>query len=122
MARGRFESFAVVGHEIIKEAERRQEKKRWESDHSVRPFANELNEIEPPLTWGEILFHYISVLIESRDREALKELDRFFPAERYCIECGQVFEVDKYNPRRFRCKKCSGRLRVRRYRAKQEPR
>jgi len=115
---GRFEYLALVGHEVLQEAEGERKKERWERNHSIKPLTDILSELDPPLTWGEIVFHYISYLTESRDTEMLKELDPFFPAKRHCIECGGVFELDKYNPGRFRCKTCSVRTRVQRYRAK----
>lgn len=115
---GRFEYFAVVGHKVLQEAESEREKERWERNHSIKPLTDILDELDPPLTWGEIVFHYISFLTESRDTEMLKELDPFFPLKRHCIECGGVFELDKYNPGRFCCKTCSLRLRVQRHRDK----
>ena len=119
---GRFEYFAVLGHEVLQDAESECKKEWWERNHSIRPLSDILNELVPPLTWGEIVFHYISDLTESGDTEKLKELDPFFSAKRHCIDCGGVFEVDKYNPGRFRCKTCSLRARVQRYRAKKRQR
>lgn len=115
---GRVEHSACVGYEVLNQAESERQKERWERDHSIKPLADELNKLEPPLTWGETIFHYISYLTESGGGEALKELDEFFPAKRHCIECGKFFEVDKYNPGRYRCKTCSTRLRVQRFRKK----
>ena len=52
----RFEYLAVVGHEVLKEAESEREKERWERNHSIKPLSDILNELAPPLTWGEIFF------------------------------------------------------------------
>jgi len=113
---GLFDSFAVAGYELLKQAEGERQKDRWEMNHQKKTLADELNGLEPPLTWGETIFHYMNYLTDWGERERLKELEQLFPAKRYCIVCGKPFEVSKYNPGYFRCSSCSTRLRVRQWR------
>lgn len=110
----RYELFACIGYKIVKKAEARRQKEIWEIDHNRKPLMDDLNELTPPLTWGEIIFHFVSWLTEIRDRRSLRELERFIPAG-HCIVCGKSFKVDKYNPGRFRCPTCNKRLRQQRW-------
>ncbi len=115
---GMFDSVAVPGYEILKAVEGERLKARWETNHSIKTLADELDQLEPPLTWGETAFHYMSYLTQCREKQCLRELAQWSSAKRYCILCGKVFQVSKYNVGYFRCPSCSLRLRVQRHRDK----
>jgi hypothetical protein len=83
-----------------------------------------LRELEPPLTWGEVLYYFYYSLQEKGDeahKEAVtwrKELDRLFypPGQHYCFCCDKPFTVTKYHPYRSLCSSCVANKRMARYR------
>jgi len=81
---------------------------------------HELEQLVPPLTWGEVLFAHISYLRDEGDTDSLKELSKLFPVQRCCLECDQMFLISKYNPGHFVCPRCSAKLRKRRERERKE--
>ena len=83
----------------------------------------QLKELDPPLTWGEVLYRFYHYLHENRRDEALKkqkmELDRLFypPGRRYCFECDEPFTVTKYHPYRSTCSSCAAKEKQAHWRA-----
>jgi DNA-directed RNA polymerase subunit RPC12/RpoP len=114
---GKFELCALAAHELLEYLDRNRQRERWEKNHRIRPLWEALNELEPPLSWGEVLWHLIFYLTVQGERRLLRELDPYFPSRRRrCILCGKSFEVSKYNPGYWRCPSCSGKLRVQQWR------
>lgn len=86
----------------------------------------QLKELNPPLTWDEVLYNFYRYLHENNYDETLKkektELDRLFypPGRRYCFSCGQPFDVTKYHPYRSICSTCAAKKKQARWRAKRD--
>ena len=86
----------------------------------------QLKELNPPLTWGEVLYNFYRYLHENSHDETLKkekmELDRLFysPGRRYCFNCDQPFDVTKYHPYRSICSTCAAKKKQARWRAKRD--
>ena len=72
----------------------------------------QLKELDPPLTWGEVLCRFYHDLHENRHDEVLKsELDRLLypPGSHYCSDCDEPFTVSKYHPYRSICSRCAAK-------------
>lgn len=83
----------------------------------------QVRELDPPLTWGEVLYRFYDYLHENRHDETLKnqkmELDSLFypPGRRYCFECDRPFTVTKYHPYRSICSSCAAKKKQAHWRA-----
>jgi DNA-directed RNA polymerase subunit RPC12/RpoP len=106
---GRCEYYALVGCTILAKA-----------NQNVERLGDQLRRLVPPLTWGETIYHCISYLTDSHERELLAQLNEFYAPERHCLDCGELFTVDKYNRGRFRCPKCNHRRRSQSYRERHQ--
>lgn len=75
----------------------------------------QLKEMDPPLTWGEVFYRFYRSLHENRSDETLKnekmELDRLLypPGHHYCFLCDEPFTVTRYHPYRSICSRCAAR-------------
>jgi hypothetical protein len=75
----------------------------------------EIEELKPPLTYNEILSYYLREC--SPTKEELSFLADWYPAKRYCPECGEIFSQSKGHPSQLFCSRpCSNRARQRRHR------
>lgn len=110
---GLYDSNEVLGSEILKKMEAERAKERYEVNHRKMGLREELRQLNPSLTWGEVLFHFIEDDISAREK--LNGL--FFPpGNRYCLECDKPFLLSKNNPGYFRCPRCSAKMRQRKKR------
>ncbi|MDH5364347.1 MAG: hypothetical protein OEW82_04160 [Dehalococcoidia bacterium] len=114
------ELFEDLAHKVLEEAKgttiKKTEMNLREYDRGI-PFLAGLAKLKSPMTWGEVLYHFIC---ECGDKATLNQLGHFFSYRRRCIECDELFEAKKYNPGVFRCHKCSNKLAVRRFRKKEQ--
>lgn len=81
-----------------------------------------LKSLVPPLTWGEIFYHFLRDLEDRRgepnaDRQRKCVGEYLSPlTEFYCLDCDQTFAVDSRHPGCFVCKRCRARERKRKQR------
>ncbi len=86
----------------------------------------QVRELNPPLTWGEVLYRFYDYLHENRSDKILKnqkmELDRLFypPGRCYCFECDMPFTVTKYHPYRSTCSRCAAKKKEAHWREKRD--
>lgn len=124
-ARWAFELLALVSHyqdkSIVDTAEIRDfAGEIWKAlDDRLR---QELRNLMPPMTWGEILLHFLTSLEDNRGDVSVKaqsnQIGKYlFPLQKfYCILCDQLFSLDKLHLGRFICPRCRARLRKQRER------
>jgi len=110
---GLYDSNEVLGSEILKRMQAERAKERYEVSHWKMGLLEELRQLNPPLTWGEVLFYFIEDDVSAR--ENLNGLV-FPPGNRYCLECDKPFLLSKNNPGYFRCPRCSAKMRQRKKR------
>jgi DNA-directed RNA polymerase subunit RPC12/RpoP len=113
---GLYDSNEVLASEILQKTEAERGKERYEVDSRKTGLLEELRQLNPPLTWGEVLFYFIEDDVSTRGK--LNGL--FFPpGNRYCLQCNKFFLLSKNNPGYFRCPQCSARIRQRRKRERE---
>lgn len=112
---GFYELHDQLASKTLKKTETERQKRRREINSKTKELLEELSQLSPPLTWEEILFHFIKDEVSER-----KKLSELFPPliRRYCLECNKPFTLSKNNPGYFRCPKCSTKMRQRRKRGK----
>lgn len=115
---GSSELSASIGSTLLHWIDRRRDEKNWQIGRPRISLWHDLETLQPPLTWGELMWHCVYYLNDSERKERLKELDKYFSPDRHCIICGQIFKISKYNPGHVRCPRCSRNIRARRYREK----
>lgn len=113
---GLSDSNELLAGEILQKMEAERAKERREVDSGKMGLLEELRQLNPPLTWGEVLFYFIE-----DDVSARKKLNGLFfpPGNRYCLQCDERFRLSENNPGYFRCPKCSARIRQRRKRERE---
>jgi hypothetical protein len=81
-----------------------------------------LRDTTPPMTWGEILYHFLAYLDANRglsDVDAQRhQIDAYLlpPAQFYCLDCDRPFTLDSRHTGRFICPRCRAKERKRRER------
>ena len=81
-----------------------------------------LRDTTPPMTWREILYHFLTYLDANRglsDVDAQRrQIDAYLlpPAQFYCLECDRPFTLDSRHTGRFICPRCRAKERKRRER------
>ncbi len=116
---GNFEISASIGSALLHWVDSKLHEEHWQRRHRTKLLWQQLADLQPPMTWGEVMWNCVSYLTDPEEKERRKELDQFFaPSKRHCITCGRTFKASKYNPGRQRCPRCSTRVRVQRWREK----
>lgn len=84
--------------------------------HGNDKLSDELRHMNPPLTWGEVVYHILQDpdTTEGKRGRALREFLSPF-RKRFCLECDELFTVSKSSLRLI-CPRCSTKLRKRRER------
>lgn len=88
--------------------------------HGSRKLSDELRHMNPPLTWGEVVYHILQAPENTKGKRgrALREfLIPFF--RRRCLECDELFTVSK-SSLCLTCPRCSNKLRKRRERERKK--
>lgn len=106
----------LIASEILMRMEAERQTERREVNRETKGLLEELGQLSPPLTWGEVLFRFIEDDVSAREK-----LDELFfpPGRRYCFVCDKPFLLSKNNPGYFRCPRCSARMRQRRKRERE---
>ncbi len=84
--------------------------------HGGKKLSDELRHMNPPLTWGEVVYHILQdpETTKGKRGRALREFLSLFRG-RYCLECDELFVGPKSSPR-LTCESCYNRLRKRKER------
>lgn len=101
-----------LAREVLSLVEKDQE------SHGSRKLRDDLRDMNPPLTWGEVVYHFLQDPENTKGKRGrtLREfLIPFFG--RRCLECDELFTVSK-SSLRLTCPRCSNKLRKRKERAR----
>lgn len=103
-----------VAREVLCIVEKSQESR------GSRKLRDDLKDMDPPLTWGEVVYHFLHdpINIKGKRGEALGEFLGLF-RRRYCLECDELFTAPK-SGLRLVCQRCSNKLKKRKERERKK--
>jgi len=96
----------LIARDVLSIVEKDQE------SHGSKKIRDHLRDMNPPLTWGEVVYHFLSETTKG-ESGALREFLSLF-RKRYCLECDELFTAPKSS--RLTCRRCLNRLNKRKER------